>query len=96
VLRELEVGAALGVGLEPRAVGLVVGEARERDEAVGDVVRAFVRQEVAEQFAAAARNDGEPAPRIGGEGLALERVDLVADAAGDGHGGGLRVAMPSR
>ncbi|MCY1374074.1 hypothetical protein D9M69_613900 [compost metagenome] len=85
-LRQLEVGAAFGVVAQHRAVALVGGEAVETDQAPGDVIAAFVRQEVAEQVAAAAGNDAAPGLGVAAEGLALEGVDLIADEAGDGHG----------
>src|SRR5207248_11396235 len=43
---------------------------------------------VAEQVATAFRDDGEPVLRILLELSALERIELVADENGDGHGGG--------
>ena len=43
-------------------------------------------QEVADEVAAAARNDLDPALGIRPEFLALAGVDVVADEARDGHG----------
>jgi len=84
---EGEVGAAIRIRLRARAVGLVVGQARERDQAPGDVVRALVWQEAANEIAAAARDDAAPVPGVGGERGALCRVDLEADEAADlGYG----------
>src|SRR3954469_19563797 len=71
-LGEAEIGGAFRIGFEPRPIGFVGGKAVERDQRIGDVVGALVRQPVAEEIAAAARNDGEPAPRV-----FLERVELV-------------------
>src|SRR5262245_46617925 len=51
-LREREVLHALGVGAQAGAIALVVGEAGERDQSPADIVRALVRQEVADQVAA--------------------------------------------
>src|SRR5690606_37023572 len=62
-------------------------EAVEGYQPEGDVVGALVRHPVAEQLAAAGRNDGQPVLRIGLERGALERVDTVADEHGDGHDG---------
>ena len=84
--REAEVRRAVRVGLEAGAIGLVGGEAFERDQRERDVVGALVRHEIAEQVAAAFRDDGLPAPGILLERVALERIEHVADAAGDGHG----------
>jgi hypothetical protein len=46
---------------------------------------ALVRQEVADKFATASRNDAAPGFGVAFEGVALEGVNLVADEAGDGH-----------
>jgi hypothetical protein len=51
-----------------------------------------VRQIVADELAAAAGNDAKPALRVLPERLALERVDLVADEAGDAQGGSSSLA----
>ena len=96
VPRELEVGAALGIGLQASAVGLVVGQAREADQAPGFVAGAFVWQEIADQLTTAARDDAAPGDRIVAEGIALERVDLVADKADDAHGDLGLNAKPTR
>ena len=75
VLGEAEVRHAFGVGAQAGAVGLVGGEAGEGDEREGDVVRALVRHPVADEIAAAARDDGEPAAGVVLEGVAPERVE---------------------
>ena len=80
-----EVGAALVVGAERRAVALVGGEACEPDQAPRHVARALVREEVADQVAAAARNDVVPALRVRLELGAAKRIELVADEARHGH-----------
>src|SRR5438045_1246343 len=84
--RESEILAPRGIGLEASAIGLVGGEAVEPDDSPGDVVRALVRQVIADDGPAAAWNDLQPAPCVRREGLALEGVDLIADEAGDVHG----------
>src|SRR5262245_24194301 len=84
-LRHSEVGLRRIVRAEPRAVGLVRGQALERDHGPGDVVRALVRQEVAEQAAAQARDGAPPVGRVLAEPLALKRIELITDEAGD-HG----------
>src|SRR5262245_47721372 len=86
LLRKAEVGRAFAIGLEPRTVGFVGGEAIERNQPIGDGVGAFVRHPVAEEISAALRNDGEPTPRVVFEGVALKRIQLVADEDRDGHG----------
>src|SRR6202008_239239 len=73
----------------PRAIGLIGGKAFERDQRKGDVVGALMRHPVADEIAAAARDDLEPVPRIFLELRALERIELVADEHGDGRHGNL-------
>jgi hypothetical protein len=41
---------AFSIGLEPRAIGLIGGEAIERDQAVGNVVGAFMRHPIAAEI----------------------------------------------
>ncbi len=91
-LRQREVGGAFAVGLQPRPVGLVGRQARERDQPVGDVVGALVRHPIADDFAAAFRNDCQPIARIGFKAVALIRIELIANEDGDGHRGLLPVA----
>src|SRR5258708_34205574 len=57
-----------------------------------------MRHPVAQKIAAASGNDGRPALGIGLEHAALERIDLVADEYGDGHGSllGVSASQPSR
>ena len=59
-LRPLEVAPALLVLFQARAIGLIVRQRLELDQSPGDVVGAFVREKIAEQMAAAARNDASP------------------------------------
>src|SRR6516165_11661412 len=93
LLRKAEVGGAFAIGLEPRTVGFVGGEAIERNQPIGDVVGAFMRHPIAEEISPALRDDGEPTPRVVFEGVALKWIELVADEDRDGHGS-LRVASP--
>jgi len=51
---EAEIIPGFRVRLQFRAIGLVSCEALEADEAPGDVIRSFVRQEVTNELAAAA------------------------------------------
>src|ERR1700744_3413879 len=78
-LSKTEIVQRRGIGTQPRAIRFVRREAIESDEAPRDVVRAFVRQEVADQMAAAARNDFAPRFGVLPERVALERIDLIAD-----------------
>src|SRR5262249_48903704 len=86
LLGKIEIRHALGILPQPRAIGLVGGEALETDQREGDVVGALMRHEVADEVAAAFRDDAEPALRIFLELGALEGIELVADERGDGHG----------
>src|SRR5690242_19524385 len=86
LLREIELGHAFLVLAQPRAIGLVGGQAFEGDQREGDVVGALVRHPIAQEIAAAARNNGLPALRILLELRALERIELIANEQGDGHG----------
>src|SRR5262245_60285238 len=92
LLRKAEVGRAFAIGLEPRTVGFVGGEAIERNQPIGDGVGAFMRHPIAEEISAALRDDGEPTPRVVFEGVALKRIELVADEHRDGHGSLRRMA----
>ena len=85
-MRDGEILAPLRIRLEARAVRLVRGEALEGDHAPGDVVSALVRQEVADELAAALGNDRSPIARVLGESFALKGIDGLADDDGDGHG----------
>src|SRR5271168_257968 len=61
LLGEIEISHALGIAAQPRAVVFVSTQALERDQREGDVVGAFMRHEIADQVAAAFRDDSEPA-----------------------------------
>src|ERR1700736_5834844 len=69
-----EVLAGLGIQLQPRPVRLVGRKALERNQAPGDVVRALVRQEIADQLATAAGDDMAPVLGVFAERLALELI----------------------
>src|ERR1019366_1043771 len=71
---------------QARPIGLVRGEAVERDQSPGDVVGSLMWQEVANEVAAAARDDAPPVRCVLFEVFQLERIDLVADEAGNRHG----------
>src|SRR6478609_4044286 len=80
-----EIRHAFLVGANPRPIAFIFRQAWEFQQAERDVVGALMRHPVAEAFAAAIRDDGEPAPRVFLEHRALERVELVADENGDSH-----------
>ena len=73
------------VGGKPRAIGFVGRQALDAVSGVSCGGRALMRREITDQVGAAARDDLAPGTRILLEGRFAERVDLVADEAGDGH-----------
>lgn len=85
ILREVEIRNTLRIGFQPCAISLVIRQTFKRDQSERDVVGSLMRHPVAEQIASAFRNDGEPAPGIGFEQMALERIELVANENGNGH-----------
>src|SRR5262249_27278566 len=85
VFREIEVGDALRVVVQPRAISLVGRKAFERDQRERNVVCSLMRHEIADQVASASRDNGEPALRILLELRALERIKLITDETGDSH-----------
>src|SRR3954463_4174312 len=90
LLGELEVRHALGILPQPGAIGFIGGKALEADQRKRDVVGALMRHEIADEVATAFRDDSEPALRVILELRALERIELIADEDGDGHGGSWR------
>src|SRR5829696_3617902 len=87
LLGEIEVGHAFAVGAQPRPVAFIGCQALERDQRKRDVVGALMRHPVADEVAAAFRDDGEPVFGVLLELRALEWIELVADENGDGHDG---------
>src|SRR3954447_14645984 len=87
LLGGVEVRHALRILTQPGAIGFIRSQTLEGDQRKRDIVGALVRHEIADQIAAAVRDDGEPALRILLELRALERIELVADEDGDGHDG---------
>jgi len=80
-----EILTSFGIGLQACSVGLVRGETIERDQTPGHIVRAFMRKKITDQVTAASRNDVAPILGIFLELVSLERINLVADDAGDRH-----------
>src|SRR5580700_11247028 len=78
-LRERKILLSFSVVPQARSVRFVVGERPERNQAPRDVIGALMRQEIADQMSATARNDVGPIFGIGFEGSALKRVDFVAN-----------------
>lgn len=78
--------------MDRRAVPFVGRQALEGHERPRDVVGALVRQEVPDEPAAAPRDDATPVLSVPPEHLALERIDLVANDAGNGHGQTMNLA----
>jgi hypothetical protein len=73
------------VCLDSRPVALVGGEAVERDQPPRHVVRAFIGKKIPDQVSAAPGDDASPALGVRLECVALERIDLIADEAGNRH-----------
>src|SRR5215472_1928414 len=85
-LREGKIRACFRIGLEPLTITLVGGQIIEGNQAPGDVVCALVRKKISNQVAAASRNDACPGFRILPKCVLLERINLIADEAGNSHG----------
>src|SRR5690606_35217773 len=81
--REREIRPAVRVGGKPRAVGLVGCQALDVVNPVRGGGRALMRAEIADQIRSAASDHLTPVSAILVEGLFLERIDLVADEAGN-------------
>src|ERR1700730_13823709 len=94
VFGEIEIGHALLVGAKICAIRFIGGETLERNQRERNIVGALMRHPVADEIAAAFRNDAQPAPGVLLEHRALERIELVADENGDGQGN-LRGYLPS-
>src|SRR5215469_3137983 len=85
-LREGKIRVCFRIGLEPRTIALVGGQIIEGNQAPGDVVCALVRKKISNQVATASRNDACPGFRILPKCVLLERINLIADEAGNSHG----------
>src|SRR5208282_2294599 len=85
-LRHLEVTAPFRIRLDARPVRLIRTQAVERNQRPGHVVRSLVRKKIPHQVPAASRNDAAPILRVLPERFPLERIDLVANDAGNLHG----------
>lgn len=77
-----------------RTIALIVGEGRKRKERDGEVVGAFMGQEIAVMRAAKPRHQLEPKPRILLELGFLRGIDFVANIAGD-HGLAFQLTAPA-
>src|SRR5882724_2684261 len=85
-LGESKIRHALAVGAKPCPIAFVGCETFEGNQRERNVVGAFMRHPVADEIAAAFRNNGQPGFCVLLEHRALERIELVADENGDGHG----------
>src|SRR5215470_17424286 len=74
-----KVRARFRIQLQTCPVGLVGSKALQANESPRDIVRALTGQEVADQLATAAWNDGPPVLGIRAKAVELVRVDLIAD-----------------
>src|SRR5580700_4835119 len=80
-----EILTRLGIRPQARPVSFVSRKTSEGDQAPGNIIRAFVRKEIPDEMASAARNDVPPVFCVLFERVSLERIDLVADDASDCH-----------
>src|SRR5260221_14361570 len=78
-LRESEILPRRCIPFQAHPVGLICRQRLELDESPCNVVGALVRQEVADQMAAAAGNDRPPVLRVRFERSTLKRIDVVTD-----------------
>src|SRR6185295_8669678 len=72
-LSHREIGDRLGIGFQARSVGFIRGKAVKCDQAPRLEIRSFVREKVADEVAAAARDDASPIRGVLPETLFLER-----------------------
>jgi len=72
-VRERKVRPSFGIALNPSPIRFAVGQRLERDQSPRDVARAFVREEIPDEIAAAARDDAVPGGRVFGERRSLVR-----------------------
>src|SRR6185369_11816938 len=80
-LRQREVRKSLSIRTQARAIRFICGKAIERDQPPGDVVCAFMRQEVTDEMPAATRDDAPPILCVRLELITLERIDLITNDA---------------
>src|ERR1700677_4232415 len=78
--------ARFRIRLQSHAIALVGRQAVERNQPPGDVARALARQKISDQMTPAAWNDAAPILGVSLKFVSLERIDLVADEAGQRHG----------
>jgi hypothetical protein len=84
-LRHGEIVARFRIRFQARPVGFIRGEAIECNQPPSYVVCSFMRKKIANKMTTASRNDAAPILGVQLEPVALERIDLVADDAGDGR-----------
>src|SRR3984885_8429492 len=84
-LRHLEVLLGFGVGLQPAFVLLVRSQTVEGNHAPSGMTGSSIRAAVTDQMSAAFGNDAAPILGVLLERIALKRIDLVANEAGNGH-----------
>src|SRR5215472_10894836 len=72
---------------QARPVCLIGGERIEGDQTPRDIVRPLMGKKISYQVTSAAGNDAAPILGVLLELVPLEGIDLVADEAGDRHGG---------
>src|SRR5579871_1081106 len=85
-LRHDEILSRLWIALQALPIGLIGCKAVKGNQAPRDIVGAFVGKKIANKMAAAARDDAPPVLGILLEAIALKRVNLISDKAGNRHG----------
>src|SRR5207302_413474 len=80
-----EVRDRFRIRLQALSVRLIRSQAVECDETPCLEVRALVREKISDEMAAAAGDDAAPVRGVLPEIFLLERIDLIANEAGDGH-----------
>src|SRR5262249_44027845 len=78
-----EILTRFAVLAEAGPVGFVRRQTLKSDQPPGHIVRPFMRKKIADQMAAAARNDAAPVFRILLKCIALKRVNLVTNETGN-------------
>src|ERR1700723_95680 len=77
--------ACFRIRLQARPIGLVACETFKSNQPPSHVVRAFIREKIPDQVAAASGNDTAPILGVRLESVFLERIDFVANDADHTH-----------
>ena len=77
-----EILPAFRIRPQPRPVCLVGSQIVERNQSPRHIIGAFMREEVSDEVATAARNDSAPAFGVFFESVTLKGIDLITNEAG--------------